>query len=82
MNNLTSMLLMLSLMNKNGFNSIKNAIEAADGFNSKISTFKNMMSVLPTINNMLNTKEALNNNESDNYTDTLKDVLSFINKSH
>ena len=74
------MLLMLSLMNKNGFNSIKNAIETADGFTSKINNFKNMMSVLPTISSVLNTKECSNNNENGSYTDTLKDVLSFMNK--
>ena len=79
MNNLTSMLLMLSLMNKNGFNSIKNAIEAADGFNSKINSISNIFTMLPNLSGILSSSSESGPSEK-NYIDTLKSINEILSK--
>ncbi len=80
MNDLMPMLLMISLTNKKSFNNIKNAIEAADGFTSKINNMTSMMSMLPKLTSVLNNTGVLNQSpESSAYTDTLKDILSVLN---
>ncbi len=73
MNNMTPLLIMLLLTNKNGFNNIKNAIEAADGFSTKINSMTNMFSMLPKLTGMFNAVNPQNNIEN-NYVDTLKNI--------
>lgn len=73
MNNMTPLLIMLLLTNKNGFNNIKNAIEAADGFSTKINSMTNMFSMLPKLTGMFNAVNQQNNIEN-NYVDTLKNI--------
>lgn len=73
MNNMTPLLIMLLLTNKNGFNNIKNAIEAADGFSTKINSMTNMFSMLPKLTGMFNAVNQQNNIEND-YVDTLKNI--------
>ena len=84
MNDLMPLLMIMALTNKKGFNSIKNAIEAADSFHTKISHFGNIFSMLPSLMNGMN---ALGNaasppsggntqNTTNQYIDTLKDVIA------
>ena len=76
MNDITPILILLLMTNKNGFNSIKNAIEAADGFSSKISSMSNMFSMLPKITGMFNNSST--NDASENYIDTLKNFSDIL----
>ncbi len=66
------------MTNKNGFNSIKNAIEAADGFSSKISNMSNMFSMLPKLTGMFNSINSQPNNATENYIDTLKNFSDIL----
>ncbi len=76
MNNLTPLIILLAITNKNGFNNIKNAIEAADSFANKIGSLTSIMNFLPNIAGLLNNgsqnnnlanlfSSILNNNEGD-----------------
>ncbi|MBE7092432.1 MAG: hypothetical protein E7365_04560 [Clostridiales bacterium] len=80
MTDLTPLIFILALTNKNGFNSIKNAFEAADGFTTKINNITNMMSMLPNftglLNNINNFSGQSSPQTSENYVDTLKDIMS------
>ena len=84
MNDLMPLLMIMALTNKKGFNSIKNSIEAADSFNSKISNFGNIFSMLPSLMNGMtalgNTaappSQGAQNNNTSQYIDTLKDVIA------
>ena len=78
MNDFTPMMILLLLTNKNGFNSIKNAIEAADGFSSKISNMTNMFSMLPKLTGMLNQTSSGNESSAMNYVDTLKNLQDIL----
>lgn len=75
MNDFSVLMILFALMNKNGFNSIKNAIKAADNFSSQIGNISNIMNMLPMLNGVMNTQKT--GNET-NYVDTLKDILSGI----
>ena len=83
MNDLTPLIFILALTNKNGFKNIKNAFEAADGFTTKISNMTSMMSMLPKMTGLLNNfnpKTQQNSNPiNENYVDTLKDIMSNLN---
>ena len=76
-NDMTPMLILLLLTNRNGFNNIKNAIEVADGFSSKISNMTNMFSMLPKLTGMFNAVNTQSNNEN-NYVDTLKNFADIL----
>lgn len=84
MTDLTPLLFIMALMNKKGFNNIKTAIEAADGFTSKINNMSNMMSMLPKVTGLLNNvnmfnQESASSTANENYVDTLKDIMSVLN---
>jgi len=74
MNDLTPLLVLFALSNKDGFNTVKQAIEAADGFSQKIGNIKNIMSLLPSVNSIISGISSNDNQEQ--YIDTLKDILS------
>lgn len=79
MTDLTPLIFILALTNKNGFKNIKNAFDAADGFTTKISNMTNMMSMLPKMTGLLNNfnqaADQNNNSINENYIDTLKDIM-------
>ncbi len=75
MNDFSILMILFALMNKNGFNSIKNAIKAADSFSSQICNISNIMNMLPMLNGVMNSQKA---GSETNYVDTLKDILSGI----
>ncbi len=79
MTDLTPLIFILALTNKNGFKNIKNAFEAADGFTTKISNMTNIMSMLPKMTGLLNnfnqSTEQSGNPINENYVDTLKDIM-------
>lgn len=77
MNDITPLLILLLMTNKKGFNSIKNAIEAADGFSAKINSMSNMFSMLPKLTGMFNSMNASSEN-SENYIDTLKNFSDIL----
>ncbi len=52
MPDISTLLILLTLTNKNGFNSIKHAIEAADNFSNKIQSISNIMNVLPSLSSL------------------------------
>ncbi len=83
LNDLTPLILILALTNKNGFKNIKNAFEAADGFTTKINNMSNIMTMLPKFTGMLNNTNIFSqqdtNKQNDNYVDTLKDIMSAMN---
>lgn len=83
LNDLTPLIFILALTNKNGFKNIKNAFEAADGFTTKINNMTNMMSMLPKMTGLLNNFSQVTAQESnpinENYIDTLKDIMSAMN---
>ncbi len=76
MNDLTPMFILFMMMNKNGFNNVKNAIEAADNFTSRISSMSNMFSMLPKISGMMNSTQQTN----ENYVDTLKNISNLFSQ--
>lgn len=76
MNDITPILILLLMTNKNGFNSIKNAIEAADSFSAKINSMSNMFSMLPKLSGMFNNSGLTENSE--NYIDTLKNFSDIL----
>ncbi len=79
MNDLTPLFLLFAVTNKNGFNSIKNAIEAADGFNSKINNISNIFTMLPKLTGIFNTQaESIPSEKS--YVDTLKSISEILSK--
>lgn len=73
MNDFSVLMVLFALMNKNGFNSIKNAVKAADNFSSQIGNISSIMNMLPMLNNVSGEKKS-----ETNYVDTLKDILSGI----
>ncbi len=79
MTDLTPLIFILALTNKNGFKNIKNAFEAADGFTTKINNMTNMMSMLPKMTGLLNNfnqgTQQGSNPINENYVDTLKDIM-------
>ncbi len=84
MTDLTPLLFIMALTNKNGFKNIKNAIEAADGFTSKINNMSNMMTMLPKFTGLLNNANMFNQTgttqeQNENYVDTLKDIMQTLN---
>ena len=82
MNDLTPLIFILALTNKNGFKNIKNAFEAADGFTTKINNMTSMMSMLPKMTGLLNNFTQSDNQSSsfnEHYVDTLKDIMSNLN---
>lgn len=79
MNDLTPLLLLFAITNKKGFNNIKNAIEAADGFNSKLSNITNMFSMIPNLGGLLNQHNTHQESEQ-NYIDTLKNISDILSK--
>lgn len=89
MNDWMPLLLIMAMTNKKGFNSIKNAIEAADNFQTKFNNFGNIFSMLPNLMGGLNALGGIpfpnsapgnnnnnNNNNTSQYIDTLKDVIA------
>ena len=54
MPDISTLLILLTLTNKNGFNSIKKAIETADNFSGKIQSISTIMNVLPNLSNLFN----------------------------
>ena len=79
MNDLTPLFLLFAVMNKKGFNSIKNAIEAADGFNSKINSISNIFTMLPNLSGILSSSSESGPSEK-NYIDTLKSINEILSK--
>lgn len=84
MTDITPLLFIMALTNKNGFNNIKTAIEAADGFTTKINNMSNMMSMLPKFTGLLNNANMFNQESAsaetnETYVDTLKDIMSALN---
>ena len=79
MNDLTPLIFILALTNKNGFKNIKNAFEAADGFTTKISNMTSMISMLPKMTGLLNnfnqSNEEISSPINETYIDTLKDIM-------
>ncbi len=76
-NDLTPMFILFLLTNKNGFNSIKNAIEAADNFSSKINNMSNLFSMLPNLTGLFNNISS-QGSSSESYIDTLKNFSEFL----
>ena len=75
MNDFSVLMIFFAMMNKNGFNSIKNAVKAADNFSSQIGSITNIMNMLPLLNITANGQKPC---KEVNYVDTLKDILSCI----
>lgn len=81
MNDFGTVMILFALLNKNGFNSIKNAVKTAEKFSTQISNLTNIMSVLPSLGNMIPSKENPDNapqQKGEEYVDTLKDILSLL----
>jgi hypothetical protein len=71
---LTPLIFILALTNKNGFKNIKNAFEAADGFTTKINNMTSMMSMLPKMTGLLN--NFTQQNDQANFTQNTILIMS------
>ncbi len=81
MNDFGTVMILFALLNKNGFNSIKNAVKTAEKFSTQISNLTDIMSVLPSLGNMMPNRENTNTPSQQNgseYVDTLKDILTLL----
>ena len=58
MPDISTLLILLTLTNKNGFNSIKHAIEAADNFSNRIQSISNIMNVLPSLSSLFSSNNG------------------------
>ncbi len=76
MNDITVIIVLFALMNKNGFSQLKSAIKTVESISSGLGNISGIVNMLPAMQNIMS-----NMNKSENsadYIDTLKDVIENI----
>lgn len=77
--NFSNLLVLYALMNSQGFNSLKNAVNQASNFSSQINQLTNMLSVMPALMNTNQGSQACGCPDN-RYIDTLKDFINEFSK--
>lgn len=77
--NFSNLLVLYALMNTQGFNSLKNAVNQASNFSSQINQLTNMLSVMPALMNTNQGNQACGCPDN-KYVDTLKDFINEFSK--